>query len=66
MKPLDIYVGGKKYEYVNNITIDDKNYIAFSDYNNIYIKEYMTYENNFEFFDIDDVTFKLVKEAMKL
>ena len=65
MNPLDIYIDGKKYHYIKSISYKGKNYIAFNDDSNIYIKEYII-NNNISFIDIDDDMFNKIKGFMHL
>ena len=66
MNPLQIDIGDEKYEYINSITYQNKKYIAFTDFQNVYIKEYINSLEDIEILDIDDQTFKIVKEMMNL
>lgn len=66
MNLLDITINGKKYTYVDNITIDGHNYIAYSDEEFITISEYTLINDELQLSEIDDETFNKVKEAMKL
>ena len=66
MKLFEIKIGNKKYEFVNSIHLDGKNYVAYSDKDNIYINEFVIEEDKVNFLEIDDNTFNKVKEAMSL
>jgi hypothetical protein len=66
MKLFDIIIGNKKYEFVNSIHLDGKNYVAYTDKKKIYISEFIIENDNVNFIEIDDNTFNKVKEAMSL
>ncbi len=66
MKLFDIIIDNKKYEFVNSIHLNGKNYVAYTDNNNIYISEFVIEEDKVNFIEIDDKTFEEVKEAMSL
>lgn len=66
MNDFEIIIDNKKYEFIDNICYQDKLYVAYEDDNNIYISEYELTDDGIVFNKIDDNTFKLVKELMKL
>ncbi len=66
MKLFEIKIGNKKYEFVNSIHLNGKNYVAYSDNKNIYINEFVIEEDKVNFLEVDDNTFNTVKEAMSL
>ena len=66
MKLFDIIINNKKYEFVNSIHLNGKNYVAYTDNKNIYISEFVIEEDKVNFIEIDDKTFEQVKEAMSL
>ncbi|MCR5223548.1 MAG: DUF1292 domain-containing protein [Bacilli bacterium] len=66
MKLFDIIIDNKKYEFVNSIHLNGKNYVAYTDNKNIYISEFVIEEDKVNFIEIDDKTFEQVKEAMSL
>jgi len=66
MKPFDIIIGNEKYEFVNSIHLDGKNYVAYEDKKNVYISEFIIKDDKVSFIEIDDKTFNKVKEAMSL
>lgn len=63
---LDIIIEGIKYTYVKSMKINDKNYIAYSDDNNIYISEYEVVDNSISIKEISDLDFLRIKEEMGL
>ena len=63
MNPLDIIIDNKKYEYVNDIIYNNKNYIAFKDDNYLYIKEF-TFDNELIFLDINDSLYDTLRKMM--
>ena len=65
MNPLDIIMDNKKYEYVNDIIYNNKNYIAFKDDNYLYIKEF-TFDNELIFLDINDSLYDTLRKMMNL
>ncbi len=65
MNPLDIIIDNKKYEYVNDIIYNNKNYIAFKDDNYLYIKEF-TFDNELIFLDINDSLYDTLRKMMNL
>ena len=66
MKPFDIVIDEISYNYINSIHLNDKDYVAYSDDDNIYISEYVIENDEVNFKEIDDETFNEVKEAMSL
>ena len=65
MNPLDIIIDNKKYEYVNDIVYNNKNYVAFKDDNYLYIKEF-TFDNELIFLDINDSLYDTLRKMMNL
>lgn len=63
---LDIIIDNKKYSYVDSITINNKNYVAYTDGEITSISEYILKDDNVEFIALNDEEFNMVKEAMKL
>ena len=45
MKLFDIIIDNKKYEFVNSIHLNGKNYVAYTDNKNIYISEFVIEED---------------------
>ena len=66
MKIFDINIDDKKYSFVDSIHLNGKNYIAYEDNDNIYIREYTIEEDELELLEVDDETLNVVKEAMGL
>ena len=65
MNPLDIIIDNKKYEYINDIVYNSKNYVAFKDDNYLYIKEF-TFDNELIFLDINDSLYDTLRKMMNL
>lgn len=65
MNPLDIIIDNKHYSYVGDTKYNNKNYIAFSDENYIYIKEFC-FDNGFIFYDIDDELYNIIRKKMNI
>lgn len=65
MNPLDIIIDNKEYEYITDVTYNNKNYVAFKDEKYIYIKEFI-FNNELELFDIDDILYEKLKGMMNL
>lgn len=63
---LDIIIDNEKYSYVDSITINNKNYVAYTDGEITSISEYILKDDNVEFIALNDEEFNMVKEAMKL
>lgn len=66
MKLFEIKIDGKTYEFINSITYNGKNYVAYQDNDTIYINEFVINEKDINFLDIDPQTFEEVKKAMAL
>ena len=66
MKLFDIKIGNKSYEFVNSVHYNGKNYVAYSDKDNIYINEFIIEETGIKFIDIDEETFEAVKKVLSL
>lgn len=64
MENLDILIDGKHYQFLNCISIENKNYVAYTDSESIYIGEYSLKNNQLEILPIDNKTAKLVKEEL--
>lgn len=63
MDLFDIKIDNKKFSYIDSIKIDNKNYVAFSDDDNIYVSEYKIIDGDIIFDDVDDLTYdKVLKE----
>ncbi len=62
----EIYIDNEKYEYVDDISLNGKKYLAYTDNKNIYISEYIISSNTVEIKDITDEELLQVKEAMNL
>lgn len=63
---LDIIIDDEKYSYVDSITLNNKNYVAYTNGEIITISEYVLNGGNVEFIALNDEEFNMVKEAMKL
>lgn len=66
MNVFEIVIDNKKYEYVTSKKINNKNYIAYADDNNIFISEYLLNNNKLELLEISDEIFNMVKEVMNI
>ncbi len=64
MEMLSITIDGKKYEYVDSIQYQGKNYVALSDGEHITINEYYVVNEQIQLLPIDDILFLQLKEMM--
>lgn len=63
MDLFDIKIDNKNFNYIDSIKINEKNYVAFSDDDNIYVSEYKIIDGDIIFDDVDDLTYdKVLKE----
>ena len=67
MKLFEIIIDNVKYDLIDSIIIDGKNYVAYKDFNdNIYISEYIYNNDSIDFLEVDEYTINKVKEAMSI
>lgn len=62
---MNITIDNKKYNLVNMVNYNNKNYIAYSDNNNTYISEIIFDNNKYMIKDIDDNLLNKIKEEME-
>lgn len=66
MKLFEIIIDNIKYDYIDSVKLDGKDYVAYKDAENIYISEYVIVDNKINFKEVDEETIKKVREAMKI
>jgi hypothetical protein len=67
MKLFEIIIDNIKYDFIDSIKINDKNYVAYKDFNNnIYISEYVYDNGSINFLEVDEETINKVREAMSI
>ena len=66
MNVFEIVIDNKIYEYVTSKKINNKNYIAYADDNNIIISEYLLDNNKLKLLPISDEILSMVKEVMNI
>lgn len=62
---MNITIDNKKYDIVNIISYNNKDYIAYSDDNNTYISEIAFINNKYVIKDIDDNLLEKIKHEME-
>lgn len=66
MNIFDIILDNKKFSYIDSITIDKHNYVAFMDDDNIFVSEYTIDNGDIIFDDVDDLTYDKVLKELNL
>ena len=67
MKLFEIIIDNIKYDFIDSIKIDDKNYVAYKDTeDNLYISEYVNNNGSINFLEVDETTIRKVREAMSI
>ena len=66
MHPFEIKIDNKSYEYIDSKVIDKKNYVLYSDDNNLYISEFEIVNNQIILKEVDPSLIKRVKEAFNI
>lgn len=66
MNLLSISFDSKKFTYVDSITLDGKNYVAYMDDENVYISEYTLDNGDITFYDVDDDTYNRIIKDLAL
>ncbi len=65
MDLISININNQEYTYIDKISLNNKNYVAYMDKDNVYVSEYEI-NNNIIFKDVDDTTFNQVIGALEL
>lgn len=63
---LDFTIDDKVYQLIDNVNVDNKDYIAYTDGEIVGISEYKIINNNLEIIPISDEIFNKIKEIMEL
>lgn len=63
---FNIIIDNKKFAYIDSITINKRNYVAFMDEENVFVNEYKIIDGNITFNDIDDRTYAIVIKELDL
>ena len=67
MKLFEIIIDNIKYDFIDSIKLNDKNYVAYKDSeDNIYISEYVVINESINFLEVDEETINKVREAMAI
>ncbi len=66
MKQLAIKIDDEHFTYLDSITIEEKNYVAYMDENTIYVSEYLIDEGQVTFKDINDELYKRILKELAL
>ena len=67
MKLFEIIIDNIKYDFIDSIKLDNKDYVAYKDSdNNIYISEYVIENDKINFKEIDEFTIEKVRMAMNI
>lgn len=66
MDIFNIVIDNKKFTYVDSVTINKRNYVAFMDDDNVFISEYHIVNGDITFEDVDDETYDMVIKELKL
>ncbi|MCR5483230.1 MAG: DUF1292 domain-containing protein [Bacilli bacterium] len=67
MKLFEIIIDNIKYDFIDSIKLNDKNYVAYKDSeDNVYISEYVVANESINFLEVDEETINKVREAMAI
>ncbi len=67
MKLFEIIIDNIKYDFIDSIKLNDKNYVAYKDSeDNVYISEYVVVNESINFLEVDEETINKVREAMAI
>ena len=66
MDLFNITFDNKNFTYIDSITIDNKNYVAYMDEDNVYISEYIIEKGDITFLDVTDATYDIVLKELNL
>lgn len=66
MNLFNISFDNKKFTYIDSIVIDNKDYVAYMDGDNIYVSEYVLENRNITFLDVTDATYDMVLRELNL
>jgi hypothetical protein len=67
MKLFEIIIDNIKYDFIDSIKLNDKNYVAYKDSeDNVYISEYIINNGKINFLEVDETTINKVREAMSI
>ncbi len=66
MDLFNIIIDNKKYNYIDSISLKNKNYVAFTDDENIYVSEYFLIAGDIVFKNVDDATYDMVIKELNL
>lgn len=66
MDLFNITFNNKKFTYIDSITLDGKNYVAYMDDDNVYISEYTLKNGDITFFDVSDAIYDHILKELNL
>jgi len=67
MKLFEIIIDNIKYDFIDSIKLNDKNYVAYKDSeDNVYISEYVVVNESINFLEVNEETINKVREAMAI
>lgn len=66
MNLFNIIRDNKKFNYIDSISIDKHNYVAYMDDDNIFVSEYTIVNEDIIFDDVDDITYEKVLKELDL
>ncbi len=66
MDLFNITFNNKKFTYIDSITYDEKNYVAYMDDDNVYVSEYILKNEDIIFFDVSDATYNHILKELNL
>ncbi len=67
MKLFEIIIDNIKYEFIDSIKLNYKNYVAYKDSeDNVFISEYVLVNESINFLEVDESTINKVREAMSI
>ncbi len=66
MDLFNITINNKKFTYIDSITINNKNYVAYMDDDNVYISEYVMENGDITFLDVTDAIYDRVLKELNL
>lgn len=66
MKPFEIIIDNKSYEYIDSKVVNNKNYVLYADDNNLYISEYEIINNTINLKEVSEDLLPLLKEVFEI
>ena len=66
MKPFEIKIDNKVYEYIDSKVINNRNFVLYADDENLYISEYEVVDNSMTLKEVEEESLPILKEAFNI